>query len=249
MCNTALVIRAEANGKPLHFDYDSMVGSNEVFKDRETGSLWQQTLSKATSGPLKGTRLEVYPFLLTQWGEWRKQHADTLVLKPLPGYADHMAGINKYISRQWSLGVSDAGTAPRGAFGKDERLKPRDMILGLQTNDGEKAYPLSALRKERVINDRVGGMPVVVVHQPASDTTTAFDPRHKGKTLKFQAAGDEGDRLVDAQTHSSWNAYGLCLSGKLKGTELKALPLEPEFWFAWSEFHTKTEVYGLAAQN
>jgi hypothetical protein len=244
------VIRAEANGKPLHFDYDSMVGSNEVFKDRETGSLWQQTLSTATSGPLKGTRLDVYPFLLTQWGEWRKQHPDTLVLKPLPGYVDHMAGMNKFISQQWSLGISDTRPAPRGAFGKDDRLRPREMVLGLQTNEGEKAYPLSALRKERVINDRILGMPVVVIHQSASDTTTAFDPRHKGgEILRFQAADAGADRLVDVQTHSSWNPYGLCLSGKLKGTQLKPLVLEPEFWFAWSEFHTKSEVYGLATQR
>jgi Protein of unknown function (DUF3179) len=105
------------------------------------------------------------------------------------------------------------------------------------------------LRKERVINDTVAGMAVVVVHQPASDTTTAFDPRHKDKILKFQAADADADQLTDAETHSSWNAYGLCVSGQLKGTQLKPLVLEPEFWFAWSEFHPKTEVYGLAARN
>jgi Protein of unknown function (DUF3179) len=241
------VIRAEAKGKPLHFDYDSMAGANEVFKDRETGSLWQQTLSTATSGPLKGTRLETYPFLLTQWGEWRKQHPDTLVLKPLPGYEEHMAGMNKFISQQWGSRALDTRPAPRGAFGNDDRLKPREIVLGLQVNDREKAYPLSALRKERVINDRVVGMPVVVVHQPSSDTTTAFDPRHNGRILKFQAADPDADRLVDLETRSSWNAYGLCLSGRLKGSQLKPLVLEPEFWFAWSEFHPKTEVYGLAA--
>lgn len=242
------MIRAEANGKALHFDYDSMVGSNEVFKDRETGSLWQQTLSEATSGPLKGTHLEIYPFLLTQWGEWKKQHPDTLVLKPLPGYAEHMPGMNKFISQQWSAGAADRA-APKGAFGHDDRLKPHEIILGLRANDGEKAYSLSALRKERVINDRVAGAPVVVVHQTASDTTTAFDPRHNGKILKFQADDSEADRLVDVETHSSWNAYGLCVSGKLKGSQLKALVLEPEFWFAWSEFHLKTEVYGVAASR
>jgi hypothetical protein len=247
VCNTALVIRAEANGKALHFDYDSMVGSNEVFKDRETGSLWQQTLSTATSGPLKGTRLEVYPFLLTQWGEWKKQHPETLVLKPMPGYVDHFAGMNKFISQTWSAAAVDARPAPKGAFGKDERLKPREIVLGLQAGDGEKAYSLTALRKERVINDTIAGTPVLVVHQAASDTTTAFDARHSGKALKFQAAGEDADRLIDAGTHSTWSAYGLCISGKLKGTQLKALVMEPEFWFAWSEFHPKTDVYRVAA--
>ena len=243
------MIRAETKGKALHFDYDSMAGSNEVFKDRETGSLWQQTLSMATSGPLKGTRLELYPFLLTQWGEWKKQHPDALALKPLPGYAEHMAGMNKFIGQQWSAGATNTRPAPKGAFSHDDRLTPHEIILGLRLHDAEKAYPLSALRKERVINDKISGTPVVVVHQPASDTTTAFDPRHNGKILKFQAADAEADQLVDLETRSSWNAYGLCLSGRLKGSQLKAVVLEPEFWFAWSEFHPKTEVHGLAAHR
>ena len=241
------MIRAEAKGKTLHFDYDSMVGQNEVFKDRETGSLWQQTLSTATSGPLKGTHLELYPFLLTQWGEWRGQHPDTLVLKPLPGYAELMPGMNKFINQQWSASVRDTRPAPKGAFGDDDRLRPHEIVLGLQVNDGQKAYSLSALRKERVINDRVAGEPVVVVHQPATDTTTAFDPTLRGKVLKFRAEDAGADRLADIETHSAWNAYGLCVAGRLKGSQLKALVLEPEFWFAWSEFHPKTEVYAVPA--
>lgn len=238
------MIRAEANGKALHFDYDSMVGSNEVFKDRETGSLWQQTMSLATSGPLKGTHLEVYPFLLTEWTEWNKQHPNTVVLKPMPGYADHMVEMNKIITARWSAAVTDTRPAPKGAFGNDDRLKPREIVLGLELNSGEKAYSLTALRKERVINDTIAGMPVVVVHQPTSDTTTAFDARFQGKTLKFHAADVDADQLVDMSTHSLWNAYGLCVSGKLRGSQLKSLVLEPEFWFAWSEFHPKTEVFG-----
>jgi len=228
----------------LHFDYDSMVGSNEVFKDRETGSKWQQTLSTATSGPLKGTRLEPYPFLLTQWGEWRKQHPDTLVLKPLPGYDERMPGMNKFISQQWNAVVSDK-PAPPGAFGRDNRLPARETILGLEVGAESKAYPLSALQKQSVINDTLGRDAVAIVHQPQSDTTTAFDPVVDGRTLKFRAADPEADRLVDLETRSTWNAYGRCLSGKLKGTQLHQFILEPEFWFAWSEFRPNTRVYGV----
>jgi hypothetical protein len=237
------VIRAEVNGKILHFDYDSMAGANEVFKDRETGSKWQQTLSAATSGPLKGTHLEIYPFLLTRWGEWRKQHPETLVLKPLPGYDERLAGMNRFINQGWQLAVSDK-PAPPGAFPGDKRLPPREIILGLEIADVAKAYPLPTLHAARVINDRLGKVAVLIVHQPESDTTTAFESKLNGKLLKFQAAA-EADQLVDLQTHSTWNAYGLCLSGKLKGSQLKALILEPEFWFAWSEFRPKTEVYGV----
>jgi hypothetical protein len=49
--------------------------------------------------------------------------------------------------------------------------------------------------------------------------------------------------LVDRETGSRWNAYGLCIAGPLKGSRLESLVLEPEYWFAWSEFHRDTAVH------
>ena len=233
------MFRAEAKGQALHFDTDGVVGGNEVFKDRETGSHWQQSVSTATSGPLKGTRLAIYPFLMTTWGEWNKQHPNTLVLKPEPGYAEIMPNMNKFINR----GISGVLPDPKGALSHDDRLRPREMVLGLEIGKAEMAFPLSALRDVRVVNDRIGGKPVLIVHQPGSDTTTAFVREWKGRTLRFKPADQEADQLLDLETNSSWNAYGLCLSGPLEGSQLKPLTLEPEFWFAWSEFHPKTDVY------
>jgi len=47
-----------------------MVGMNFTFADRETGTRWQQETGEAFEGPLKGSRLEIYPFLITTWKEW-----------------------------------------------------------------------------------------------------------------------------------------------------------------------------------
>ncbi len=235
------MFRAAAQGKSLEFDTDGLIGGNEVFKDRETGSHWQQSSLDAVSGPLKGAHLTLYPFLLTTWSEWHTQHPDTLVLKPLPGYVDRLADMNKIINQGV---VGQAGPAPKGAFGKDNRLRPRDTIVGLESGGETKAYSMSALRSARVVNDRVGGSPVLIVHQPASDTTTAFIARADGKALQFRAADAEADKLTDLETHSEWNAYGICVAGQLKGTQLERIILEPEFWFAWSEFHPKTDLYG-----
>ena len=234
------MFRAEAKGNALQFDTAGLIGSNEVFKDRETGSKWQQSSLEAISGPLKGTHLELYPFLETRWSEWQKQHPDTLVLKPLPGYAERMPAENAIINQ----GVSGmAGPAPFPTFGHDNRLRPRDTVVGLETGGAVKAYPIIALDNVRVVNDRVGTSPVLIVHQPASDATTAFIAEADGKTLRFRAADAEADRLTDVETHSTWTAYGECVSGRLKGTHLKRVILEPEFWFSWSEFHPKTELY------
>jgi hypothetical protein len=238
------VFRAAVKGKALVFDTVGLIGGNEVFKDRETGSRWQQSSLEAISGPLKGTHLALYPFLLTTWGEWRRLHPNTLVLKPLPGYADRLATLNRII-RQGVVGL--AGPAPRGAFSHDTRLRPRDTIVGLEMDGETKAYPMSALRRALVVNDTVGSRPVLIVHQPASDTTTAFVAQVDSRRLKFRAADREADQIVDLETHSTWNAYGVCVAGRMKGTRLKPLILEPEFWFAWSEFHPKTLLYGSKA--
>lgn len=233
------MFRAEAKGRPLVLDNAGVVAGNEVFKDRATGSRWQQSSLEAISGPLQGAHLKLYPFLLTSWQEWRRLHPDTLVLKPLPGYADRIADKNKMIRE----GLSGEGAAPKDVTYRDARLKPKTMVLGLDVNGSSKAFPLDALRLARVVNDTLGGKPIVIVHQPTSDTTTAFVARAAGKGLTFEAANAEASGLVDRETGSHWDPYGTCVSGALKGSTLEALVLEPEYWFAWSEFHRTTTIY------
>jgi hypothetical protein len=96
-------------------DNAGVVGGNEVFKDRETGSRWQQSSLEAISGPLKGEHLELYPFLLTSWEEWRRLHPDTLVLKPLPGYAERIPAKNAQLRAGFPLSkpAPDDVRAPR----------------------------------------------------------------------------------------------------------------------------------------
>lgn len=240
VCNTGLVFRAEVKGRRLHFQYDRMVGANEVQKDVETGSSWQQATGEAIDGPLKGTRLTLFPAVRTTWGEWRRRFPHTLVLKPLPGYAERMPSRSARIKD----GTRNAPEgSPRGALVVDARLPPRETVAGLEVGRDSVAFPFSALRAARVVNDRVGGLPVVVVHQPRSDTTTAFDARARGRTLQFEAGNEDASALIDVQTRSTWNAYGLALEGPLKGTQLSQVILIPQFWFAWSQFRPHTRVF------
>jgi hypothetical protein len=226
-------------------DNAGLVGSNDVFKDRETGSRWQQSSLEAISGPLQGQHVKLYPFLLTDWREWLRLHPNTLVLKPLPGYADRVAAKNEIIRQ----GLSGEGAAPDGVLRQDDRLKPKTMIVGLNVNGATKAYPLPVLQRALVINEKFGGESVVIVHQPSSDTTTAFVGRVMGKTLTLKAANSDATELTDEETHSHWNPYGTCISGPLRGSHLQALILEPEFWFSWSEFHPGTAIYSAPAAH
>src|SRR6185369_13378180 len=154
-CGTGAVFRAELKDRRLHFEYDSMVNANEVHRDVETGSRWQQSTGEAISGPLTGSRLTLYPFVLTTWKAWRARYPNTTVLQPQPGYAERIPILRP---RQKQALTSGEGDAPVGSFNKDDRLRPREMIAGLAVGDETMAFPLSALRVARVANERVGGV-------------------------------------------------------------------------------------------
>ena len=114
-----------------------VVGGNEVFKDVETGSRWQQSSLEAISGPLKGEHLQLHPFLLTSWAEWLRLHPDTLVLKPLPGYADRIAAKNAQLRAGYPIEKS----APSDVVHRDDRLKgpisPADSLRGAARSSRE----------------------------------------------------------------------------------------------------------------
>jgi hypothetical protein len=216
-----------------------VVGGNEVFKDAETGTRWQQSSLEAISGPMKGEHLQLYPFLLTSWEEWLRLHPDTLVLKPLPGYAERIAAKNA----QLRAGYSPSKSAPADVVHRDDRLKAYTKIIGLTVGDASRAFPLEALDRARIVNEELGDLPILVVHQPKSDTTTAFVARANGQRLTFEEANAGATELIDRETRSRWDSYGTCTSGKLKGAQLEMLIMEPEYWFAWSEFHPKTTIF------
>jgi len=216
-----------------------VVGGNEVFKDVETGTRWQQSSLEAIDGPLKGDHLELYPFLLTSWEEWLRLHPDTLVLKPMPGYADRIAAKNAQLRE----GYPQSKSAPSDVVRRDDRLKAYTKIIGLTVAGASRAFPLESLGRARVVNEELGGQPILVVHQPKSDTTTAFVASSKGRRLTFEAANAGATERIDRETRSRWNAYGSCTSGTLKGTQLESLIMEPEYWFAWSEFHPATTIF------
>jgi quercetin dioxygenase-like cupin family protein len=239
-CGTGAVFRAELDGRRLNFEYDSMVNANEVHRDVETGSRWQQSTGEAISGPLKGRTLTLYPFILTTWKAWRTRYPSTTILQPLQGYAERMPILRPRMKQNRASGE---GPAPDGSFSKDDRLRPREMIAGLAIGTETMAFPISDLREARIVNERLGGVPVVVIHQPSSDTTTAYDARVKDRVLRFEPGNAEVSTVIDLDTRSTWNPYGLCLKGPLKGIQLKPLILIPEFWFAWSQFRPGTRLF------
>jgi hypothetical protein len=79
VCNTGVVFRADVKGRTLHFQYDRMVGANEVQKDLETGTSWQQATGEAIEGPLKGVQLKQVILVPQFWFAWSQFHQGTRI--------------------------------------------------------------------------------------------------------------------------------------------------------------------------
>lgn len=78
-CNTAMVYRAEMDGKALMFFHANMVNQNMTFADRETRTRWQQQTGEAIEGPLRGNRLKAILAVPQFWWAWTAFYTDTHV--------------------------------------------------------------------------------------------------------------------------------------------------------------------------
>ncbi|HEY4580964.1 MAG TPA: DUF3179 domain-containing (seleno)protein, partial [Candidatus Acidoferrales bacterium] len=245
LCNTPLVFRSEVDGRKLTFERTDNRGNNFVMVDKETGSTWQQLSGQAFEGPMKGKRLTIVPFLITTWAEWRARNPQTLALVP---EAASQAGYAQMVTRFANMPFGKDTMPNRSPLVRDldKRLPASEQVVGLEIGDAHKAYPVTALRNETVVNDKLGSTPVVLIHAAASDTTTAFSRTLGARTLTFKAAG--AGAFVDNETGSRWNAYGESTAGSLRGQKLERIVPQPGLWFAWAEFYPDTHVYSPAAR-
>ena len=207
-----------------------------VMYDHQTETLWSQFLSLGVDGPLTGTKLDLVAALQTDWGTWRELHPDTTAL--FTGSTPTRDSYTSYYNRG-SAGIL-------GEFNTDKRLGRKELVLGVVENGDTKAYPLISLQIDAVVNDVVGGLPIVVIGDPSGKTAAAFERTVDGRGLTFtsQVTSDGGRVLVDQQTGTTWEPLtGIGISGELAGTVLRRLPTTYSFWFAWTDFYPETKLY------
>ena len=125
-------------------------------------------------------------------------------------------------------------------------LKPDDRVLGMELNGIVKAYPIRILDWHEIANDDFNGQPVVVTYCPLCGTGMAFSAQIGGSRTTFGVSGllyNSDVLLYDRQTDSLWSQLlGKAITGPLKGTELKLIPLRHTTWRAWKSEHPDTLV-------
>ena len=140
----------------------------------------------------------------------------------------------------------------RQAAGHYEFLDGPDRIVGLELNGESRAYPVSLLAIHQVVNDELGGVPLLVSYCPWCDAVLVFDRRVGEDALMFAASGLlyssnmlMYDRTERRGQESLWcQLQGRAVSGPqaVAGATLSMLPAELLNWAGWLAIHPDTGV-------
>jgi hypothetical protein len=253
LCRSALVADRTVGGRAATFGVSGLLfRGNLVLYDDHTESLWSQVAATAIQGPETGSRLTVGPSTLTTWDVWREDHPATSVLLPPPlsGTVVGDRGTRDYTLDPYDGYETSGRTRPFESANSDEENAndyreltghhPKTLVLGIEHGGVARAYPLDAVRRADVVNDRVGGLPVVVTAVDGS--LAAYDRRIDGRSVAFSSAGPEHLRTGETR----WRRRdGVGVDGPDEGTRLvRATGMSPLFWFAWYSLTPETTVYG-----
>ncbi|HWV30311.1 MAG TPA: DUF3179 domain-containing (seleno)protein [Dyadobacter sp.] len=224
VCRTGRVFEPTVDGKPEVFRLVGMDHFNAMFEDNETGSWWRQANGEAIAGPLKGKMLPELASTQTSLSQWLKLHPNSKVMQPDPVYQAKYDSMSRYESGRVKSALTKSDTLS---------WKDKSWVVGIQAGGVAKAFDWNRLKKERIINNQVGNVPVALVLGADNNSFFAFE---KGRNDPFTFRND----TIITPT-STYNLLGKRLTGN--GSDLKRLNAYQEFWHSWRTFHPGTEQY------
>ncbi len=189
--------------------------------DRQTGTLWRSLTGTPVEGPLAGSGIELQPlpFVLTNWKSWFESLLETRVLTG-----------------------SDSEGKPAAGPGGDPAAPG---VFGLVLGGAARAYPVDLVARQGVINDELGGRPVVIVAEPGADprnrTVRAFE--RGDRTFTRSGHSLLGADFVNDQNGRPWKIGEESIAAP-DGRQLPRLPGRLATQAGWEAAYPRGEVYG-----
>ncbi len=119
-----------------------------------------------------------------------------------------------------------------------------DLIIGYESGDDAFAYPINILNFHEIVNDTIGGVPVLVTYCPLCFSGVVFSRVVDGEVLTFgnTSALYQSDLVMyDHQSGSYWfQVGGEAVVGARTGAHLTALASTTMTWGEWRGFHPTT---------
>jgi hypothetical protein len=222
VCRTGRVFSPTVDGTTESFRLVGMDHFNAMFEDRSTGSWWRQATGEAVAGPRKGIALRQIPSLQVTLSEWLALHPKSLIMQPDSTFIERYAKSFDY----------ESGLSRSALTGTDSvSWHDKAWVVGITMRGESKAYDWNRLRREGVVNDVLGGTPIVLAL--AKDRTSFFAFVRPDSSIRLAMRGDS--------LGGAGRGYALDGTGSDEG--LVPLFASQEFWHSWRTFHPGIKTY------
>ena len=222
VCRTGRVYQPIVNGKYEKFRLVGMDHFNAMFEDVTTKSWWRQVTGDAIAGKLKGQQLPELYSTQTSLVEWLKLNPNSLIMQ-----AD-----STYIKSFDTTGNYESGKSKNSLTGTDSLpWKEKSWVIGVRAGANKKVYDWNKLKSGRLIQDKIGNTPALIVL--ASDNKSFFAFERLDEKSMFIL---RNDTLVCNNHHYRIDGKGMDTS-----FSLKPLQTSQEFWHSWRTFYPDTE--------
>ena len=167
-------------------------------------------------------------------------------------FASFAAGQHNFNTEIWKTNFSntlvDFGEIIDGGPGKDgipaidkPKFKPiakikdigdAEPLITVNINGDVRGYPLRILIWHEIVNDVVGGVPILITYCPLCNSAIVFERTLTGDELSFGVSGflRKSDMIMyDRQSESWWQQFtGEAIVGLRAGQQLKIIPSRVE---------------------
>ena len=227
LCGAGILFDTSAGDQTFVFGSSGLLyRSNKLMFDRQTNSLWNQFAGEPVVGPLadSGVKLSVLPLTTTTWSEWRRRYPDTRVLSLNTGHIRNYD--SGFVYREYFASPDLMFPA---AVGNTTGLQQKDIVFGVRAFAASKAWPLTVFEHTRVLNDKVGRNPVVLIGDAGTKTVRAYE---RAADERF-SLNDSGQLVSDG---IEWHADEAFLRSASDTERRARLPGHIAYWFAWENF-------------
>ena len=243
------------DGETVEFGTSGLLyRSNKLMYDRKTNTLWRQFVGEPVVGPLAGSgiRLKMLPLSLTTWGAWVAEHPDTTVLSLDTGVYPPSAYFPEDNARSLYASYRRASDTMFPVPLRSDLLAVKEPVFGLLIRGPEKtgsakAYQVSALAEQRVVNDIAGGVDVVIVANAVPVDGAAGQRAYARGGHIFSLAPDSPETGAATLTDESgglWLAQEEALvMAEDESQRLARLAGRNAYWFGWFSAYPETDLY------
>lgn len=257
LCHTSVVFDRRLGGQLLDFGVSGLLRRSDlVMYDRQSESWWQQATGRGLVGAHAGDQLEILFSQVVGWGAFRDAHPDGTVLDLQTGW-DRPYGRSPYpgwdrLERNPFLGAAQLEPCD-GAPGC---LDAKERVGVVRVADAVTVFPFRFVAAAGgLAQTDVAGTPVVVRWLPEVATVldneileradqvgtlVAFGRRVGGRVLRFELRGSD---MLDTETGSRWDEFGLATDGPLVGTRLPRIVTDTPYWFGYAAFASQTSIW------